>query len=136
MSTWLKLLPLELDDISESDIIEPTYELEKNDHKVGEMSDMSKRLFTLGQILEKDANQYHLDFQYCNVKEQKVELEAKSYEYIAKAGLIKQMLWVGIRDEFGLWGNNIGVRAGFIVVTKPDTDDMPPIMRLLGGFEL
>jgi len=135
MNTWLSLLPLELSGINESEFIEPDYALEKNDQQIGEMPDTSKQLYTLGRLLEKDANQYHLDANYCNDKVTKSELEAKAHEFMSKATTIKELMWIGIRDEFGLWGVNIGVRTGFKVVTSPDTgNDIPPIIRGLLGM--
>jgi len=136
MSTWLKLLPLELDGINKSDFIEPDHPLTKGDQEVGEMSVMSRQLYSLGISLEKAANQHNLDATYCNDSAKKPELEARATELMSKARILKELMWVGIRDEFGLWGENIGVRVGYKVVSRPSDTDIPPIMRLLGGLEL
>ena len=130
MSTWLKLLPLELSGIDEPDLVEPGYTLGRNDNPVGEMSDMVKRLFTLGQLLEKDANQANLDARFCTDRRKKVELQTRANEFITKATVIKELMWISIKDEFGLWNMNVGVRAGFKVVTMPDNEDsIPPFFR-------
>ena len=136
MSTWLKLLPLELSGMDKVEIIEPEYPVGKNDHLVGEMSDMTRRLFTLGRLLEKDANQSKLDAQYCPDKARKAELQSRANEFMVKSNIIKELMWVGIKDEFGLWNISIGVRAGFKVVTMPDSqnDDIPPFFK--GLFNL
>lgn len=136
MDTWLKLLPSKLDSINEWDFIEPDHALESSDQLVGEMSDMSKRLLTLGRLLEKEAYQSQLDAHYCNNKAKKLELEAKGTELQAKATVLKGLMWIGIKDEFGLWGESvIEIRTGFKVVTKLSSeDDLPPfIRRILGG---
>lgn len=135
MSTWLKLLPMELDSIQ--NIIEPDHPIEKNDNVVGQMSETAKKLFTLGRLLEKDASQNALDSHYCTDKAQKLEREAKAGEYAAKAQAVKLLMWIGIRDELRLWGEDVGVRSGFVVVvTKADNNDIPPFLKRLFGGEL
>lgn len=136
MSTWLKLLPLELAGISKDDIIEPEYELEKDDQVVGDMSHISRQLFTLAKLLEKDARQCDLDSNYCADKAKKLELEAKTVEFLAKSQAIKEIMWIGLRDEFGIWGKNIGIRTGSkVVIMEGDANDnIPPTLR--GLFRL
>lgn len=134
MSTFLKLLPLELSGIKE--FIEPSFKTESGDHVVGDMSDADKRLHTLGHLLEKDAAQYQLDAHYCNDPVRKEELEAKAHELKMKSGILTGLMWISIRDELGLWDKNIGVRKGFTVVERPDNDndDLSPFLRgLFGG---
>lgn len=136
MSTWLKLLPLELSGINESDFIEPDHAMSKGEHQVGKMSNMSKQLFTLSKLLEKDAKQLQLDAHYCNDKAKKSELEAKSNEFVAKSSVVRELMWIGIQDELGLWNAHVGVRVDYKVVTKPPDaeDNMPPFFkRLFGG---
>ena len=132
MSEWLKLLPLELSEMEQSEILEPMHPMAKNDHQIGEMSDMSKRLFTLAQLLEKAGSQSKLDAQYCNDKMERLELMARTNEFLSKAETIRALMWIGIKDEFKLWNAGIGVRVGFKVVTQPeDENDMPPFLRHL-----
>ncbi len=135
MSTWFKLLPIELSGINESDFIEPDYEKGESDQLVGDMSDTARRLYTLAQVLEKHANQYKLDFEFCTDKVKKLELEARAHELMAKSSITRGLMWIGIRDEFGLWVDYVGVRTGFVVVTYPSTDDniSPIIRKLFGG---
>ena len=135
MSTWLQLLTLELNSIAKSDIIEPDHAPENGDLPVGEMPDMARRLFSLGRLLEKDGVQCQIDAHYCNDKVKKLELEARCQELKAKSSVLMELMWIGIRDELGLWNENVGVRSGFKVVMRPDTGgDMPPFLkRLLGG---
>lgn len=135
MSTWLKLLPLELDGINESEFIEPDVALKKTDQQIGTMSEMARRLYTLSRLLAKDANQFNLDAHFCNDKVKKSELVAKSLEFVAKATVIQELVWIGIRDDLGIWDEPIGVRMGFKVVTYPETgDDMPPFIKRIMGL--
>ena len=135
MSTWLKLLTLELDSINESDIIEPVCTPQKDDHPVGEMSDAARRLFTLARLLEKDAKQCQLDANFCGDKTIRLELEARGYELAAKSEATQALMWISIRDEFKVWHESVGVRSSFKVVVSPNADnDIPPFLKkLLGG---
>ena len=136
MSTWLKLLPMELDTIK--GFIEPEFTIKNTDKVVGEMSELTKKLFTLGRLLEKDGNQNKLDSHYCADNEHKLELEAKAAEYTMKAQAVKILMWIGVREELQLWSANIGIRSGFKVVVIPDNDndDIPPFLKSLFGGDL
>lgn len=136
MSTWLKLLPLELDGINKPEYIEPDHPLAKGEHSIGEMSDMTRQLYTLGILLEKDGRQHQLDANYCDDRAKKLELETKAAEFLSKSNIIRELMWIGIKDEFGLWGENIGVRIGFKVVTRlKKDDDIPPFLKKIMGLE-
>jgi len=136
MSTWLRLLPMELDSIGEPDIIEPDFTMAKDERIIGTMSNTIQRLFTLGRLLEKDAKQYALDYQFCTDRTKKLELKAKAVEFQAKAQVVKQLMWIGLHDEMGLWDEAIGIRTGFKVVLTPPEDDNPESFfgRLFGGL--
>jgi hypothetical protein len=134
MSTWIKLLPLELDSIKDSDIIEPDWEVQSGDCIVGEMSYTMKRLFTLSRILEKEADQLMLTRKYCANKEMKLELEAKINQYRTKAEFVKLAAWISVKDELGLWHKNVGVRFGFKVVTFEAQDDADNMLRGMLGM--
>jgi len=130
MSTFLKLLPLELDGIDNDHIIEPDYPITKDDKVIGTMSESIKKLFTLGRLLEKDAKQTALDMEFCTDRTKKREMVAKVAELAAKSTVIKHLVWIGIRDETGEWLETVGVRSGFkVVIASEQPDDMPPFMK-------
>lgn len=137
MSTWMKLLELELSSMDKGEIIEPPAEMEQGDRAVGEMSDAVRRLYTLGRMLRKNASQLALDCHYCSDKTKRVELEARTSELTAKAQAIIDIMWIAIKDELSLWGENVGIRIGFKVVTSSESPNgMPPFLRRLLGGEL
>uniref|UniRef100_A0A6M3JEH3 Uncharacterized protein n=1 Tax=viral metagenome TaxID=1070528 RepID=A0A6M3JEH3_9ZZZZ len=136
MSTWLKLLTMELDSIAKADFMEPPEALSPNDNVIGDMDDSDKRLFTLSRLLIRDAQQNKLDSNFCPDKGRREELENKAMNYGAKAQVVKELLWIGLRDRFGLWNGTIGIRAGFKVVTIHNDntdDDISPFLRHLLG---
>jgi len=123
MSTWIKLLPLELDSIEESSIIEPDVEPEVDDRIVGVMPLTAKKLYTLSKLLEKEADTSILARKYCANKDAKFGLESRVHQYSAKAQFCKMALWISLRDEFELWHENIRVCTGFRVVTYDERED-------------
>ena len=136
MSTWLKLLPMELEGVSPDDFVEPPHTGYKTDKVVGTMSDICKRLYTLHCQLERIAGQSSLDANYCNDKMEKKRLEAKACECVEKAGTMMAIMWIAIRDEFEIWNRYIGIRIAYKVVTCPEHEgrQMPPLLRDLLGF--
>ncbi len=112
--SWLRLLAMELDCIG--NIVEPDREVDGNDSVVGEMSEHVRKLYTLGKGLTQEAAQNALDCHFCTDKVRKLELEVKAAEYLAKAETLREIMWIELFEEFGLWGKDIGVRTGFKVV--------------------
>jgi hypothetical protein len=134
MSTWIKLLPLELDSIKAADYIEPEWEMESKDRVVGEMSQTARQLFTLSRMLEREADQLTVAHKYCASKSMKSELEGKIDQYKAKSQLLKGAVWISLKDEHKLWGENVGIRAGFKVVTFEDANSSDNPWGRLFGF--
>ena len=136
MSTWLKLLPIELDGLSSADFIEPPHRDIKDDKVVGLMSEDCKRLWTLHILLEKVSQQYRLDAHYCRDEAEKEKLETKAVECAEKAHAMLAIMWIAIRDEFEIWNRTIGIRVGYKVVTNSEpSNDMPPSIKRLLGLE-
>ena len=135
MSTFLKLLPMELGSIEEKDFIEPNTEIASNETIIGDMPETSKRLYTLRTLLSKDYNQCNLDAHYSTDKDKKQELVTKAAEFKYKAEAINYLMWIAIRDEIGGWDRAIAVRTGFKVVEKRlDNDQLRQLFQgLFGG---
>ena len=107
MSTWLKLLPIELSSIEEREFVEPETELRENDKVIGTMSDTVKQLYTLCHSLSKSASQCALDHKFCTDKTEKAELQARVGELIDKAKALDVIMWVLIKEDVKLWDGDI-----------------------------
>lgn len=120
MNTWFKLLPLELQEVSE--LLEPTEEVERGETVIGVVSEELKKLYTLWQSLRKSAELLEIELKYR--KSTNAEL-GKISELRAKARALGYLFWIGACDELQLWGNpgQSGVRAGWQVVEfkKPES---------------
>ena len=131
MTTWLKLLPLELQEIT--DFMEPPAEIKKNDNVVGVMSDDLKKLYTLWMMCTREAEQAKLNHRFSH----SLEDEHKAVEYKAKAEALRHIFWTCLNEEFDLWNKyTSGIRKGWQVCWSEESDDEPHIpdflRRLLG----
>lgn len=124
MSTFLKLLPLELQDVKEYH--EPEGELGSNDHIVGEASEDIRKLFTYGKNLQKRYVTLEMEMKLTDNLSKRGELETQHQEFQAKARVISQLFWIAVRDEFSLWDKpDVGIRQGYQVVWI-DEEQKPP----------
>jgi len=113
MSTWLKLLPLELEGIDE--LIEPIDEVKEGETIVGVVSDDLKKLWTLFRSIRKSADLLSIEVKY---RQAGAEENGKISELLSKARALELIFWIGVFDELQLWGHpdQPGLRIGWQVV--------------------
>jgi hypothetical protein len=101
MSEWFKLLPLEIKEMPESEIIEPDREPGPHDQIVldSEISLELKKLYTLAIKLQEEAEKAQLAARYCRDPQNKQRLEEQANEYFGKANCLGMIFWVSLRDE-------------------------------------
>lgn len=131
MSTFIKLLPLEMDEVKE--YREPDMELREKDHVVGDMSDSLKKLWTLWKQTAYRADELKLQLRY---GEQNTSV-GQARELESKAQVIRDIFWIAVNDEFELWGKlRVGVRKGFKVVwNEEEMPQLPPFLKGIMGLE-
>jgi len=121
MSTFLKLLPLELQEIKTYS--EPHVEVGDNDHTVGTMSDELKKLYTLYMSYLRRAEELKLEARFGQIADT-VEHSARTFEMKSKAEVLAGLFWVGVNDAFSLWTKpSSGVRKGYTVVWSDSEDN-------------
>jgi hypothetical protein len=134
MSTFLKLLPLELSEIK--DIIEPDMPLEPKDKQIGVLTDdTTRRLFTMWKNMSKLSEQYELDAKYANSIDRPL-LSSRARELNEKSHVVGRLLYISVNDMFGLWDNYIGfiIKQGWVIVAhEPQDEGMPPLFKGLFG---
>ena len=129
MTTWLKLLPLELQEIT--DFIEPPQKVVRGDNLVGVMSDDLKKLYTLWMLVDKEAEQSKLNYRFTH----KPEDEHKALEYGAKTEALRCLFWVCLKEEFDLWSKSIsGIREGWQVCWTDESVYRFPFTDLFRGL--
>ncbi len=136
MSEWYKLLPLEVREMPESEIIEPDREPGYHDHVVleGEISLELKRLYTLAIKVQEEAEKAQLAARYCRDPQNKQRLEEQANEYFGKANCLGLIFWISLRDETHLWGQPMSqVCKGWKVVrTDPPPFPLLPWKQFFG----
>lgn len=113
MSTWLKLLPLEIQGIT--DLIEPTEEIREGETVAGVVSDDLKKIWTLYKSIKKSADLLEVELRYTKASAQEY---GKIVELMTKAKALEIIFWIGAEDELQLWSRpgQTDLRAGWRVV--------------------
>jgi hypothetical protein len=134
----IRKLLKELDSVKKMD--DPENEIGPKDKVIGDMTEDQKKLHTLSINLKKQAmeKRYKTTFSLggnekenfekfvetflraalqMEMKEEKEVLE-KFAELMEKADIIREIMWMDIKDHFHLWSHNIGIRKGFKVVVR------------------
>jgi len=113
MLTWLNLLPLEIQGIEE--LLEPIDEVKEGETIVGVISDDLKRLWTLFKSIRKSADLLSIEVKYRQASAQET---GKISELLSKARALELIFWIGVIDEFQIWGHaeTPGLRRGWQVV--------------------
>ena len=130
-TTWLKLLPLELEDTKN---IEPEDDIKVGETEVGCLPNDLKKLYSYKRALGEQGLRLTLEARLCSDKVKQVEMSAQLCRLKMTADIVNNLFWVAVNDEFDLWDkSDIGIRKGWIVVwyeDKPDVEDL--LRRLLG----
>ena len=131
MSTWLKLLPLEIKEVN--DLGEPDTEVNIHDHIVGELSNDLRKLYTMWKKTTEVAARTKVDLLFSNSKH-KEELDRRFSELSSKSEALREIFWIGVHDEHDLWSkDSVGVRRGWKVVWS-DSSSGPNLRDIIGGM--
>jgi hypothetical protein len=123
MSTFLKLLPMELSVITK--FSEPTREVKSTDTVIGTIENDHKALYTLWLQTKKAGELKTIEANYETDPEEKERLNGKAYELGAKAQALYELLWIAINDHFEVWPRmHLRIRKGWQLVQTP-----PPKQR-------
>uniref|UniRef100_A0A6M3X547 Uncharacterized protein n=1 Tax=viral metagenome TaxID=1070528 RepID=A0A6M3X547_9ZZZZ len=99
MSTWLKLLPLEIDGVEE--LIEPVEVLKGDDTVLGVIcSEDLKKIWSLYKSLRKEAELLAVEQKYTTPTD---EEKGKVAELATKARALELIFWIGVQDELQMW---------------------------------
>jgi hypothetical protein len=130
VSTWLKLLPLDLDEINPGDFIEPTEDVKEGETVIGVVSDDLKKIYTLYQSLSKTASLLKVEMSY---RKSNSEDNGRLSQLYYKARALQNIFWVGLNDEFDLWSHteSCDIRTGWRVV-EYKKKETPPFLKMFG----
>ena len=131
MNTWLKLLPLEIQEVDA--LIEPTDEIGEGEIVAGVVSDELKKLWSLCNSLKKSTELMSIELKYTK---DTTEERARVAELMAKARALEMIFWIGALDELQLWGHpeQCGLRVGWKVVEFKQPELPFPFKFFPGGL--
>lgn len=114
MSTWWKLIQLELDEIK--NFTEPTGDVQPKETIIGEATEEIKKLYTMWQSVEKSAALEMLKYRYDGLVTD--EQKGKIIELKARASIVESLFWLAVNEEYNLWPHDAtsGIRKGWHVV--------------------
>lgn len=134
MSNFLESMLTELKTINLNNLMEPTGEIEPDDHAIGEIDDDLKRMYSLAKQWEKKAFESLLAARYASDNSMRASYMYRANELKDKNDLLMKMLWISIRDSFNLWGKpRIDIKKNWIAVWSNPPPSIPQILGFFGG---
>lgn len=134
MNTWLKLLPIEIKEVSEY-LLPPSPVDTSKDTVIGSLPDELIKLYSLWTATSKECDRTLVDLRYSRDDE---ALIARCDELSDKTKALESLFWIGVKEHFNLWGtgfkNTIGIRQEYQIVQFSREDNMPPFLKGLFGF--
>lgn len=125
-TTWHSMLKEELGMIDQTDLINPDAEVDNTLETVlGVAPVEDQSLFTYAEKLEEKATRILVDARYTREGlAEKERLVRKSFEMTLKSGIVRDILWANLKDEFDCWAPHlyIGLRKDFLVVSGKRTE--------------
>ena len=133
MNTWLRLLPIEIQEVTER--MFPQGSVDSNDMVVGTLPAELVNLYSLWTATAKESARTLVDLRYAKEDE---TLLARYDELSDKAKALESLFWIGVKEHFSLWGiglkEGIGIRQEYQIVKYKHSDDIPPLLRGLFGL--
>ncbi len=135
--TWLSLIKIELENLDLQDPkfrgLEPNTRLDTaRDQIVGDAADDIRKLYVLALHWDKTACETATAARYLAREDQPEQLR-KVAELQRKSEILMDILWVSLKDSFGLWDKPaVGLRKGWKIVWYEQ--EGLPIADILGGL--
>lgn len=134
MNTWLKLLPIEIKEVTNY-LLPPSSVDTSKDTVIGSLPDELIKLYSLWTATSKECDRTLVDLRYSRADE---ALFARYDELSDKAKALELLFWIGVKEHFNLWGvgvnATIGIRQEYQIVKFSREDNIPPFLKGLFGF--
>ena len=126
MLVFLKMLPIELEEITE--YIDPITPIGYKERAVGTASNDLKKLYTIWKLREKITDQNAVEVKYSRSLEDQLTGVISLNKNMEITEFLSRLFWISLKDEFDLWKEDkrIGIRSGYtiVVIELPDTGDI------------
>lgn len=133
MNTWLRLLPMEIQEVSEQML--PQISIGTNEIVVGALPAELINLYSLWTATAKESERLLVDLRYSQDDE---SLLARCDELSDKAKALEVLFWIGVKEYFNIWGigvkETVAIRKEYQIVRFKRADSIPPFMKGLFGL--
>ena len=118
MLTWIKMLPIELDEVTE--YLDPHTPIGPGEKIIGTATEDLKKLYTLWMSKEKTIEENKIRAKFSKTQDEREEAIMLILKDMEVAECLMRLFWIAIKDEFDLWKTDsmTGIRTGYIVVTS------------------
>jgi len=128
--TLLKLLPLEMAELSDGDYIDPRQPVGRGEKVLGTLSDDEKKMYTLRVRTISTLKHLEADFDLTNGTNERFRVKTEIQRLVSRVEILDKLFWDMVNNDHNTWSVNIGVRKGFVIVEmNPSTG-----LGLLGRF--
>jgi len=126
MLTFLKMLPIEIEEITE--YLDPMTPVGYKEKIVGVASNDIKRLYTIWKLREKAADESAIEAKFARSLEDQLAAVISLNKNLELTEFLGKLFWISLKDELNLWkeSKSIGIRSGYTVVLSelPNTKDL------------
>lgn len=136
MSTLLKLLPLEMAELSDGDYIDPRQPIGRGEKVLGTLSDDEKKMYTLRVRTISTLKHLEADFDLATGTE-RTRVKTEIQRLTSRVEILDKLFWDMVNNDHNTWSANIGVRKGFVIVEmNPSTTGLGLLGRFMFGSDL
>jgi len=116
MSTLLKLLPLELAELSLDDCVDPRQPVGRGEKVLGTLNDDGKKMYTLRIRTISTLKHLEADFELTSGNNERFRVKSEIQRLISRVEVLDKLFWDMVNNEYNTWNVGVGIRKGFTVV--------------------
>ena len=132
LKEFIQVLYLELQTVKEEDIQNLFGPVEEGEEILGSVSDDIRKLSALSVKLGKERDQLGVDIKWSEDIEARKEMIKTGNKLNAKYKFYRELLFISVRDYFGIWDKGLGLRENFVAVAYEPKNRDNPFLRLFG----
>jgi len=132
MSTLLKLLPLEMAELSLDECIDPRQPVGRGEKVLGTLTGDEKKMYTLRVRTVSTLKHLEADFDLTTGNNERFRVKTEIQRLISRAEILDKLFWDMVNNDHNTWNTGVGIRKGFAVVEV--SPDISGLGGILGRF--
>jgi hypothetical protein len=125
MFDWIKSIPMELDMMEESEILQITGEIGKGEKVIGEVPIPLRKMYSLLMTKIKKSRLLDIERSFATSQEKMDGMAAEGLKLALETRTLAPLFWIEIHSIYGMWDVSLGLRKGYKIVTLPDQPNIP-----------